>query len=131
MLEKNVMIVDDNDLIGSVMKRHLDTFIREVAIAPTGEMAIETIQQGYFDVAILDINLPGMSGWEVLAKIRELSPETKVIIITACVTEDDRAIALRRGAFDLLPKPFYLRRLDQAIYRAVGGRQRKHDYVSL
>lgn len=124
------MIVDDNNLIISLMKRHLDKFIREVAIASTGETAIAKLKHCYFDVVILDINLPGMSGWEVLAEIQELSSQTKVIINTASVAEDDRAMVLSRGAFDLLLKPFYLKRLDQAIYHAVCGGQIELDHRS-
>lgn len=117
MLGKNIMIVDDNNLIGRVMKRHLEKFVRGVAIATTGGISVEPLKQGYFDVVILDINLLGMSGWGVFAKIRKLSPETKVKIITASGMEDNQALALRRGAFDLIPKPFYLRRLDHVSLR--------------
>lgn len=120
MTQKKVMIVDDDVLIGSMIKRHLDKQGRKTAIAPTGEIALEQLKQECFDAVILDINLPGISGWDVLERMKVISPHAKAIMLTAsCKEEDAREKALEKGAFDLITKPFYLRRLVETIDRAL------------
>ena len=61
--------------------------------------------EGLYDAALLDLRMPGLTGIEVLAQIRQISPETQVIILTGHATVDTAVQALRLGAFDYLTKP--------------------------
>ena len=71
------------------------------------------------DLILLDINLPGIDGIEVLRRIKKLNPETRVIIITGYAEMDTADTAFREGVFDFIPKPFRLDEIKEAIMRAV------------
>src|SRR5687767_9927195 len=77
----------------------------KVAGAPTGEAALELCQRRHFDVAILDLRLPGMSGLDVLRKLRADHPETEVILLTGEGTIETAVEAMKLGAFDYILKP--------------------------
>ncbi|HTM57167.1 MAG TPA: sigma-54 dependent transcriptional regulator [Candidatus Udaeobacter sp.] len=102
----DVLVVDDADdirlMLGQVLRKEGHT----VAEAGSSEQALEQLEQRRFDVVLLDINLPGMSGLDALVQIHELSPETAVIMITG---EDHSThlalLAGRRGAYDFVTKP--------------------------
>src|SRR4029453_952595 len=77
---------------------------------------------GTFDVALLDIRMPGLSGIEVLGKIRQFSPETQVVILTGHATVDTAVQALRLGAFDYLTKPCKWAELEVILNRVAERR---------
>src|SRR4030066_2163370 len=80
---ENVLLVDDNELLLSGMKRFFEKDFVHVTASITGEEAIEHIQKRLYHVVILDIDLPGINGWEVLEYIKKKSPNTRVIYITS------------------------------------------------
>lgn len=103
---ENVLLVDDNELLLSGMKRFFEKDFVNVTASTTGEEAIKNIQQQFYQVVILDIKLPGINGWEVLDYIKQNSPDTSVIIITSSEDGRIRQQALERGASECLGKPF-------------------------
>jgi signal transduction histidine kinase len=102
----NILVVDDEDSIRSILTKVLqdDGFV--VTEADSGEAALELFKQRVFDLVISDIVMPGINGIELLERIKDLYPATEVIIITSHASLDTAVQALRCGAYDYLFKPF-------------------------
>jgi DNA-binding NtrC family response regulator len=100
-----VLFVDDEAMIREVMRIELPRMGHEVTVCNGGETAIKAIDAGSFDAAIVDLKMPGIDGWQVVDHLRNVSPETQVIIHTAHGSMDEAIQALRRGANDFLQKP--------------------------
>lgn len=105
MAEARILVVDDDPQIRRVLRTSLEAQDYEVDEARNGEEAVERGQSGRYDVILLDINLPGMSGLEACQKIR-LRSEVPIIVITVRDSEKDKVQALDAGADDYVAKPF-------------------------
>lgn len=105
-----ILIVDDDHELGQMLSDFLSTDRLDVTVCKTGEEGVDTFAAEDFDLLILDIMLPGMSGLDVLKKIRQQS-QVPVIMLTARGDDIDRIIGLEFGADDYLPKPFNPREL--------------------
>lgn len=105
-----VLLIDDDQELGLMLSDFLATDRLHVTVCNTGEEGVDTFAADDFDLLILDIMLPGMSGLEVLKKIRQ-SSQVPVIMLTARGDDIDRIIGLEFGADDYLPKPFNPREL--------------------
>jgi two-component system response regulator CpxR len=105
-----VLLIDDDQELGLMLSDFLATDRLQLTVCNTGEEGIDTFTADDFDLLILDIMLPGMSGLDVLKKIRQRS-EVPVIMLTARGDDIDRIIGLEFGADDYLPKPFNPREL--------------------
>jgi DNA-binding NtrC family response regulator len=101
----DILIVDDEDEIRSVLRRVLEREGHTIAEAMSGELALEALAQRAFDVVLLDIRMPGMSGLDALVQIRERSPETAVIMVSGEDSARNAMTAGRRGAYDFVTKP--------------------------
>ena len=102
----NVLVVDDEEVLQDV----LTTLVRREGHRPltakTGEDALTVLEREDVDLVLLDLMLPGISGMEVLQKIRETDPEQVVVMITAYSSIEGAIEAMRLGAFHYIPKPF-------------------------
>jgi DNA-binding response OmpR family regulator len=87
--------------------------------AGSGNEAISTLATEEYDVVILDLEMPGMNGTEVLAQAEEFTPNTAFIILTAHASTDTAIMALRSGAFDYLRKPSSLDKIFTAVTKAI------------
>ncbi len=105
-----VLLIDDDQELGVMLTDLLATDRLHVSVCHTGEDGIENFASNDFDLLILDIMLPGMSGLDVLKSIRQRS-QVPVIMLTARGDDIDRIIGLEFGADDYLPKPFNPREL--------------------
>ena len=114
----SVLIVDDDAVLRDVLA---DLFGHEhlCRTAPTAEQALELLESEPFDVAIVDVSLPGMSGLELLGHILHRWPQTSVIIITGIDYQQHAGSLARMGAFDYLVKPFQLADAEEKIARAI------------
>jgi DNA-binding NtrC family response regulator len=112
-----VLIIDDDEFIRLTCKQTLESGGFSSAAAENGNQALNILQHESFDVALLDLKMPGLPGMEVLRKLKEESPNTAVIIITGHATIDSAVEAIKLGAFDYLPKPF----TPEALIRLVEG----------
>ena len=115
----SVLVIDDDDAFRSVLVAELTRMHFSAAGVATGEDAIRHVAQHETDVALLDLRLAGVSGLDVLRRLREASPTTDVIILTGHGTIDTAVDAIRLGAFDYLAKPCPLDELDVRIRRAL------------
>src|SRR5262249_5732278 len=100
-----ILFADDEAYLRDLMQEELPRMGHEVTVCPDGYAAIKALEKASFDVALLDLKMPGLTGIEVLGKGRQVSPETQVVILTGPASGDTGVQALRLGAFDYLTKP--------------------------
>jgi len=118
-MEKKILIVDDEERVVQSVKGVLEDEGFRVAIAKSGEEAIETFQRESPDVTLLDIWLPGMDGIEVLRRFKGMAPDCQVIMISGHATISTAMAAVKLGAFDFIEKPISLDVLLMTIRRAL------------
>lgn len=109
-----ILVVDDEPDIQNLLKHFLKAKNREVVTAASGTEALEVFGKEKPDLVILDVMMPGISGWEVLARIRQNS-QVPVIMLTAKGTPTDTAKGLLGGADDYIKKPFDLAEIEARI----------------
>lgn len=100
-----ILLVDDEKDIRATLSRFLRAAEHTVETAENAEAAIRCLRGADFDVVVLDIILPGVSGIELLRQIRAIAPQVQIIMITGEPTVENVAASLRAGAFDYLVKP--------------------------
>jgi len=100
-----VLVVDDERNIRRTFSLALESMNHEVSTASSGQDALDELKRGNFDVVFLDLKLSQESGLDVLEEIVRLSPQTSVVIVTAHASVETAVEAMRRRAFDYLPKP--------------------------
>lgn len=105
---KKVLIIDDNELIRHSLKRVFCHYPVEVSLAVKGSDAITEIFSHFYDLCMLDICLPDISGIEVIKHLRLLSPATKIAIMTAPPISDDSKGCVLMEANYFIEKPFDL-----------------------
>ncbi len=105
MAEPHILVVDDDDRIRTLLKRFLIKEGYRVSAAAQADMARRMLAALVFDLAILDIMMPGEDGLSLLSAIRE-TDDTPVILLTARGMAEDRIDGLKRGADDYMAKPF-------------------------
>ena len=101
-----ILVVDDEKSLVLALKGLLKKEGYEVAIAYSGEEAVEQLEPGAFDLVITDLSLGGMSGMDVLVRAREIDPDLAVVMMTAYGSEKIAVDAMKAGALDYIPKPF-------------------------
>jgi len=121
--QTSVLVVDDETPLRKALRTSLTASGFEVQEARNGEEAFDSIQQHRFDLVLLDINMPGISGIEACRRIRGIAPQSGIIMVTVRDLEDDKVRALEAGADDYVTKPFKLRELTARL-RAVLRRTR-------
>jgi two-component system phosphate regulon sensor histidine kinase PhoR len=87
--------------------------------AETGEAGIKMIEEAHYDIVLLDLKMPGLSGFDVLGNVKALHPDTVVIVITGYATVDHSIEAMKKGAFDFIPKPFSPEQLRVVVSKAI------------
>ncbi len=121
--EPNILIVDDEKVICNLLHDELTERGYQCAAAMSGDEALAKLKQGKFDVILLDIRLPGMSGMEVLREVWLNHADTAAIMITAVNDVDTAVEAMKLGASDYLVKPFNLDKVDASIRHAIETKQ--------
>ncbi len=106
----NLLIIDDDQELTAMLAEFLAPDHVELSACHTGEDGVQALKKGDFDLLILDIMLPGMSGIDVLKEVRQLS-DIPIVMLTARGDDVDRILGLEFGADDYLSKPFNPREL--------------------
>src|SRR5262249_39076482 len=96
-----------------------------------GREALEAIQQAEFDIALIDIKMPGMDGMELQARLKEADPELSVIIMTGYASVATAVQSLKRGAYDYTTKPVDPDELSHLVANALEHRRARHEIVRL
>jgi PAS domain S-box-containing protein len=115
----SVLIIDDEDRIRHVCTKLLSTEGYDVDQAENADKGLKLLAGRHFDIILLDLLMPGMSGLEALDHIRAKHPDTVVIVITGYATLDHAVSAMKSGAFDFISKPFSPQDLRLVITKAV------------
>ncbi len=115
----SILLVDDEILTLNTLKRALNKKNYEVYIADSGEKALELVETYKPHLILLDLMLPGISGLEVLKRVKESESETIIIMMTAYEILEKAVEAMKLGAYDYLLKPFKISTLINTIQRAL------------
>lgn len=107
----DILLVEDEPQLAGQVSRALVRAGHSVVMAGDGPGALETLTARRFDLVLLDVNLPGCDGFEVLARIRQAGLPLRVLMLTARSEVGDRVAGLKAGADDYLTKPFALEEL--------------------
>jgi len=126
-----ILFADDEAHLRDLMQMELPRLGHEVTVCPDGAAALKALEKGSYDAAILDLRMPGLTGIEVLGKVRGISPETQVVILTGQATVDTAVQALRLGAFDYLTKPCKWTELEVILNRVAERRDLANKAVAL
>lgn len=109
--EMNILIVEDDDSFREMAVAWMRRKGHQVAEAANGQAALKLFDQKCFEVAIFDMNMPGISGLELLQRMKSAGAETEVLILTGQATVENAVEAMKLGACDYLTKPFPLAEL--------------------
>ncbi|MCR5867146.1 MAG: response regulator transcription factor [Aquincola tertiaricarbonis] len=110
-----ILLVEDDKVLADALSRTLVQAAHAVDVVATGEQADHALSLGLYDLAILDIGLPGLSGLEVLQRLRARKSTVPVLMLTALDSVHDRVRGLDLGADDYLAKPFDLPELEARV----------------
>jgi DNA-binding NtrC family response regulator len=113
-----LLIVDDDDQLREALVRRFQRQGMTVLSACSGEEALSKATRTRCDVALLDLHLPGITGIDLLEKLKEIQPEIEGLLLTAHGSIETAIQAMKRGAYDYLTKPFQLSDLDVHLQKA-------------
>ncbi len=119
----NILVADDEESMRWVLSKALKKKGFAVDLARDGDEALRFIRTNTYDLAILDIKMPGLSGLELLDRVRELKSDLLVVIMTAEASMKNAVEAMKRGAYDYLTKPFDLDVIDAIIEKVNRARE--------
>src|SRR5689334_15613400 len=119
MSKTRILIVDDEHLIRWSLEQNLKKQNYDVLTAGNGEDALKLVREEQPDLVLLDIQMPGISGLEVLEKVKEIDEDIIVIMVTAQGGLETAVTAMRMGAYDYINKPFNLDEMAIVIRKAL------------
>lgn len=114
-----ILVIDDEKRIRDACQMVLIDEGFEVAITSDGDDGLQKINAEHFDIILLDLMLPGLSGLDVLTRVHSVHPDTVVIVITGYATLEHSIEAMKKGAFDFIPKPFTPEQLRIVVSKAL------------
>ena len=106
MRETKILIIDDEEVVLDSCKLVLEPAGYKIATASTGMAGLGMVQEFAPDLIFVDLKMPGISGFEVLERLAEMDPNQVAIVITGYATISSAIEAMKKGAYDFLPKPF-------------------------
>jgi DNA-binding NtrC family response regulator len=121
--EPRILIVDDEPDTCANLSDILSDLGYQVDTAPNGFAALELFQQRPYDIALLDLRMPGMNGLELYRRIRQISAGTVAIVVTAYASSDTAKSVLSAGAWQIVPKPVNIEALLGLVSQAAEMRQ--------
>ena len=122
-----ILVIDDEERVREGCRKVLAREEYEVTIAASGEVGLEMIERRHYDLVLLDLMMPSLSGFDVLAHIKTLHPDTVIIVISGYATVENSIEAMKRGAFDFIPKPFSPEQLRVLTKKAIEYTQAMQD----
>jgi len=114
-----ILVVEDEDVIRELLEQTLREEGFRVEVVATGEGALKRLEASLFDVVLLDLNLPGMHGLNVLSAAPATQTDAQFIVMTAFGSVDSAVEAMKLGAFDYINKPFRIEELLLTLRRAI------------
>ncbi|MCF8129616.1 MAG: sigma-54 dependent transcriptional regulator [Deltaproteobacteria bacterium] len=126
-----ILVVDDEAAIRESLKDWLMEDGYSVTLAVDGKDAIALVETFQYDVILLDLKMPGMDGLEAMRHIKEISPDSEVLMMTAYASVDTAVQAMKEGAFDYLVKPFDPEEVELQIKKIVAHREMRLENIML
>ncbi len=122
-----ILIVDDDVNFGGLLEEFLGKQGFHASAVSGGEDAVKQLAKRKFDIALLDLMMPGMDGYEVMDFIKDQELETNVIVMTGHASTQSAVTSLRKGVYDFLDKPFDLEMLSSVIKGAIGKKRSRDE----
>ncbi len=126
-----VLVIEDDEVLRQLLIDVLSEEGYHIEASETGEAGLSIMEQDVFDIVLLDINLPGMDGMEVLRLAPARQPDAQVVMLTAFGTVDTAVEAMKQGAFDYINKPFSTDELLLTINRALEEQDLRREVARL
>ena len=127
-----ILVVDDEDVMQMVFGNLFEEGKHHIDFASSGEQALDMLKEREYNLVVVDKNLPGMSGIELIPLAREIRPHAEFIIVTGYASYQSVVEALRLGAFDYLEKPFqYIDLVKQKVIQALDKQRLSHENILL
>src|SRR5512134_2954360 len=122
-----ILVADDHDSLRRGIVRALAEARHEVDEAPNGNVAIEKLHEGQYDVVLSDLKMGGSDGMDVLRTAKALHPTTAVILMTAFGSIHTAVEAMKSGAFDYVQKPFEIEEMEVKVEKALEMRRMRNE----
>ncbi len=123
------MVVDDERVVLHSCRAILSEHDYEIETVLSGEEGLHLVESRSFDVALIDLKMPGMPGMELIGRIKELRPEIVNVVITGFATVETAVEAMKKGAFDYVCKPFTPEELEVVVQKALETK-RLHEAIA-
>ncbi len=123
-----ILFADDEASLQELMRLELPRMGHEVTVCPDGNTAIAALEVNTYDCILVDLNMPGANGIDVIVKCKEMAPDTEAIVLTGKSSIETAIAALRQGAFDYLTKPCKLVELESLLGRVCAKRELTNKY---
>ena len=117
MTEKVLLVDDEQEFVDTLAERMRSRGM-EVATSNSGGDALDLVDRDAYDVVVLDLQMPGMDGIEVLERIKQRRPDIQVVLLTGHATVEKGVEAMKLGALEFLEKPVDLSTLSEIIHKA-------------
>lgn len=127
----SVLFADDELHLQELIAAELPRMGHRVTVCPSGQAAVTALQESAYDCLLVDLDMPGMNGIEVIEVCKQLSPTTEAIVLTGKGSTESAIAALRLGAFDYLQKPCRLVELRSLFQRVAARRTLNHQIQAL
>ena len=120
---RNVLVVEDNKINQMITKKILEKNKMQCTVADNGMDAIKLVQENNFDIVLMDIHMPGISGIEATQEIRKFNKMLPIIALTAVTIDENLDDFYRAGFNEIIPKPFKTEEFFEKIYRTLENRK--------
>src|SRR5680860_573051 len=129
-MKRSILVVDDDARILASLSRALAREVDEIRTADNADEALQALAESPAAIALVDLKMPGMDGLELLALLRERTPDLDVIMMTAYEDLPTVAAAMRGGAVDFLTKPLDLHSLNRLLVRVFEDQETRRAALS-
>jgi DNA-binding NtrC family response regulator len=126
-----LLFADDEKSLQELMRIELPRLGHEVTVCPDGATAVAALERNTYDCILVDLDMPGLNGIEVIARAKAMSPDTEAIVLTGKSSMETAIAALRFGTFDYLTKPYRLVELQAVLQRVAEKRELTNQYRAL
>ena len=130
-MKESILIVDDEEVSRFVLEEALAKRGYTIAQAEDAETGLRKIKQQPFDLILLDIQLPGLSGIDAISKFKEIDASVVILMITAFSSKEMAIEAIKRGAYDYFVKPYKMGEMEIVVRRSLERRQLERDIRTL
>jgi len=123
MVDKRVLVVEDNKINQLITRKILEKNKMICDVADNGDIAVNKVKNSEFDLVLMDIHMPGISGIEATKLIREFNTEIPIVALTAVTLDDNLDEFYNNGFNDIIPKPYKTEEFFTKLHKALSKKQ--------